>query len=387
MRRKRTRTPRRKGMARRWKRRRGAPSSGAAESKVVRVPVRGESQTGGDPSAINFPRPASAGVGAGASRWESGRPSGTPSGDRATMVGEASKGKRSAKRRFGRRKKVSESAAEGKTRRTRRLSFRSSNRGSGTGAEVDPRIAERARQVREKEEHKAVQRAVWLLAIMAVVGIGVWLAHSPYLAVRNVVVTGQVSSSVAEYLQGREVIEGVPMMSVDEDALRQGLLSDPWVEEVEIQKEWPGTIRIDLKERHPVAWVLTGKGWNAVSADVVVLDVDAETPMPHVTGLASAPLDLSHPDVEKALTFLEHLRSDLQISTALEIHGPQVTAEVAGRIVRLGRATDLEEKAAVLGVLIDQHTDPGSVINLFSPLRPAVYKGIDTNIVIPLPSS
>lgn len=354
---------------------------------MVRVPVRGESRTGGDPSAINFPRPASAGVGAGAAGWESGRPSGNASGDRAAIDREGSKDKRSPQHRVGRRKKVSESPAEGKTKRRRRLSFRSSSRASGTGAEVDPRIAERARQVREKEEHKAVQRAVWLLAIMAVVGIGVWLAHSPYLAVRNVVITGQVSSSVEEYLQGREVIEGVPMMSVDEDSLRQGLLSDPWVEEVEIHKEWPGTVRIDLKERHPVAWVLTGKGWSAVSADVVVLDVDAETPMPHVTGLASAPLDLSNPGVEKALTFLEHLRPDLQISTALEIHGPQVTAEVAGRIVRLGRAIDLDEKAAVLGVLIDQHTDPGSVINLFSPLRPAVYKGIDTNIVIPLPSS
>ena len=252
---------------------------------------------------------------------------------------------------------------------------------------MDPRLEERAREVKEKEERKAVQRAVWLLAILATLGLGIWLFHSPYLAVRRVMVTGQTSSSAVEYLEGKEVVEGVPMLSVDEDSLREGLLADPWVTEVEIQKEWPGTVRIDITERYPVAWVLTGEGWKAVSADAVVLEVDMEEPMPHVTGLASAPLDLTHPSLETTLGFLEHLRPDLLISTVLEVHGPQVTAEVAGRIVRLGRATDLDEKARVLGVLIDHHTDPGSVINLFSPLRPAVYKGINTEIVLPLPSS
>lgn len=245
--------------------------------------------------------------------------------------------------------------------------------------EVDPRITERAQKVREKEERKAFKRAVWMLLVMSVAGIGMWLVYSPYLAVREVVVTGEVSSSAAQQIEGAGVTAGVPMISIDTELLQKAVLSDPWVAEVEVEKEWPNTIRVTVEERYPVAWGLTGKGWRALSLDGVELDVGPEQLMPHITGLAGAVLDLSHPPVAAALAFLESLRPDLRVGTVIEVHGSQLTAVVAGRIVRLGRATDLEDKAHVLGVLVDRHTDPGSVINLFSALRPAVYREASDN--------
>lgn len=252
---------------------------------------------------------------------------------------------------------------------------------------VDPRIAERARQVRDREARKAFKRATVLLAVMSVVGVLVWLAHSPYLAVRRLVVTGEVSSSVTRMLEGAGVVEGSPMISVDEESLAERLSADPWVADVKVEKRWPHTVRVIVEERSPVAWALTGRGWRAVSGDGVALEVEAERVMPRVTGLAETVLDLAHPSLEPALGFLEHLRPDLRLGAVVEIHGDQVTAEVARRVVRLGRANDLEEKAQVLGVLIDDHTDPGSVINLFSASRPAVYRGLSLDVPLVSPSS
>ncbi len=257
-----------------------------------------------------------------------------------------------------------------------RLSVLSVKRRKGVraGTAVDPRIAERAQRVREKEERRAIKRAIWLLSVMAVLGLGIWLLHSPHLAVQEVMVSGEVTSTVSERALRGGLIDGIPMFSVETESVREAVLLDPWVATVEVQKEWPNTVWITVEERYPVAWVLTGKGWRALSLDGVVLDVDPEQVMPRITGLAGAVLDLSNPWVGPALSFVEDLRSDLRLGAVIEIHGQQVTAEVAKRIVRLGRASDLEEKANVLVVLIDDYTDPGSVINLFSPLRPAVYR-------------
>ena len=239
---------------------------------------------------------------------------------------------------------------------------------------LDPRIAERAERVREKEESQAFKRAVWLLSAMTVVGMGIWLLHSPYLAVQEVSVSGEVASTASQRVVKGGLIEGAPMFSVDTESVREVVLSDPWVAAVEVRKEWPNTVSVAVEERYPVAWVLTGDGWRALSLDSVSLEVDPEQVMPHITGLAGAPLDLAHPSIGPALDFVEHLRPDLRLGAVIEIHGRQVTAEVAKRVVRLGRPADLDEKANVLVVLVDDHTDPGMVINLFSPLRPAVYR-------------
>lgn len=239
---------------------------------------------------------------------------------------------------------------------------------------LDPRIAERARRVREKEEGQAVKRAVWLLSAMTVVGVVIWVLHSPYLAVQEVSVSGEVASTASQRVVNSGLVEGAPMFSVDTVSVREVVLSDPWVAAVEVKREWPHTVSIAVEERYPVAWVLTGEGWRALSPDGVALDVDAEQLMPRITGLAGAALDLAHPSIGPALDFVEHLRPDLRLGAVIEIHGQQVTAEVAKRVVRLGRPVDLEEKANVLVVLVDDYTDPGSIINLFSPLRPAVYR-------------
>lgn len=239
---------------------------------------------------------------------------------------------------------------------------------------LDPRIVERARRVREKEESQAIKRAVWLLSMMTVVGTGIWLLHSPYLAVKEVSVSGAVASTASQRVVNSGLVEGVPMFTVEAERIREVVLSDPWVAAVEVQREWPNTVSIAVEERHPVAWVLTSDGWRALSLDGVALDVDPERVMPHVTGVAGATVDSAHPSIRPALEFVEYLRPDLRLGAVIEIHGRQVTAEVAKRIVRLGTPADLNEKANVLVVLVDDHTDPGSVINLFSPLRPAVYR-------------
>ena len=254
-------------------------------------------------------------------------------------------------------------------------------------SQVDPRIAARAQKVRETEERKAFKRALLLLLVLSLAGVGAWAAYSPYLALHRLVVTGVAASSVHSHIEEAGITQGVPMISIDAQSLHQVLLTDPWVRAVEVEKRWPHTVSVTVQERSPVAWVLAATGWHALSPDGTALDVDPQREMPHVTGLAGTVTDLSHPSLRPALGFLEHLRSDLLAETVVEIHGEQVTATVARRVVRLGRANDLEEKAGVLGVLIDNHADPGTVINLFSPHRPAVYRGPPEENLNILPSS
>ena len=376
-------TPGKRARVRRWKKR-SARSSKQAEEVTVRIPVRDDNGMGEGRSPV---APGwSGGPGGGSGHFNrrtrsplqaSSDPSASVGKDRPTGAG----------RKARRPTKPGSKAGLGKLKKKSPSLFKRKKKKTGTDDTVDPRIAERARRIREKEERRAFKGAMWLLGVMTAVGIGVWVAHSPYLTVERVVIDGLHASSALQRIEDAGIRQGVPMITIDEDSLRQAVLSDPWVAEVEVAREWPHTVRIEIRERYPVAWALTAKGWRAVSLDAVELDVETEELLPHVSGLAGVPLELSNPGLGPALEFLDHLRADLRIGTKVEIHGSQVTAEVAGRIARLGRTTQLEEKAGVLGVLIDHHTDPGSVINLFSPFRPAVYRGVDGVIVAPSPSS
>jgi len=79
----------------------------------------------------------------------------------------------------------------------------------------------------------------------------------------DVLITGgnQISSNEIIELSGISLSQ--PMISVDSDEAKSLVMSNPWIEEVEINKEWPSAISIWVDLRQAFAYAVTLEGVSA----------------------------------------------------------------------------------------------------------------------------
>jgi hypothetical protein len=73
-----------------------------------------------------------------------------------------------------------------------------------------------------------------------------------------------------------------------------------------------------------------------------------------------------------ALEFVTALPVELKEDLVVKDDSGELIATVAGHRVELGLPSDMAQKAVTLAVLLDEGVDDDAVINLISPLRPAV---------------
>jgi cell division protein FtsQ len=91
---------------------------------------------------------------------------------------------------------------------------------------------------------------------VVVLGGGAWLVwFSDVLAVRHVVVTGETTLSEAQVMERARVVEGRPLARTDVLAVETRVAAMERVQSVEVSRSWPRTVRIELVERTPVAWI------------------------------------------------------------------------------------------------------------------------------------
>lgn len=73
------------------------------------------------------------------------------------------------------------------------------------------------------------------------------------LAVREIVVTGRRYTTPAEIVAALDLRDGEPMLGFDGAAARTELERLPWVKEARVERQFPGTVRVHLVERTPLA--------------------------------------------------------------------------------------------------------------------------------------
>ncbi len=119
-----------------------------------------------------------------------------------------------------------------------------------------------------------------MLAVVAAVA-GVWYASaaawtalrdSPRLAVRVIEVRGANALAADEVVRAGRLRVGESLLGIKAGRVRQGLMSLPLVAEARVERRLPGTVRILIKERTPVARLADGRG---IAADGVGFEYPA----------------------------------------------------------------------------------------------------------------
>lgn len=155
-------------------------------------------------------------------------------------------------------------------------------------------------------------RVVSVLVACALVGGWLWVVYgSGVFAATAVEVSGTHRLTKAQVTSVAQVPEGTPLARVDVDAVasRVGQLSQ--VAGVSVHRAWPHTVRVQVRERVPVAAVHRQDRWWLVDRTAVVVATQQKRP----TGLPKLAVDHPEPNdptAREALSVIDSLKRSLR---------------------------------------------------------------------------
>ncbi len=254
---------------------------------------------------------------------------------------------------------------------------------------VDPRILARRVEVRRGEARKRLHRLIALVVAIALVAIGFGVTRSPLLDVDHIRVSGNAHTPTEVVLQQLGFGRHTPMTDVDLDRARKQLAQLPWVASASVQRSWPATVAVVVRERTPVAMVPTAQAAFAiVDADGRVLEVVAAPPASLVVldgvatagepGTAIAPANGGAGAAADALHVAAALTPTITAQVggiAVDDRGVLLELRDGGRIV-LGGTADLGAKLVAVSTVLGQ-VDLGDVctIDVRVPSAPSLTRG------------
>lgn len=96
---------------------------------------------------------------------------------------------------------------------------------------------------------------IWVLVLAVLVAAGNWLVHSPWFALRQIHVEGEVEHNTADSISRHAMprLKG-SYLTMDLREARQAFESVPWVRRAEVRRVWPHDLVVRLEEHRPVAF-------------------------------------------------------------------------------------------------------------------------------------
>lgn len=230
----------------------------------------------------------------------------------------------------------------------------------------------------------------WLPLMTILLAVGaVIVVHSPLMAIEAVEIVGAERADVAAVVDEIGLGPGAFLLWVNTRAVEEAVAAEPWVVDVRVDRIWPNRVVVEVLEYQAVAWIEGVLGWMLVSSDGTVLE-RAEEPGPGLLRAALAfpdrlpgdlPVDPAwHEIVEMSLV----LSDDIGSSLTLELRGAEMWTSTFGHDVRLGHPIDLADKGRTLRAMLAEDLPAGVVIDVSSPLRPAIA-GVDPQGVVETP--
>lgn len=211
---------------------------------------------------------------------------------------------------------------------------------------------ERAPRAPVRRGRRAVPVA--LLAV-CVVAAATWLVFfSPVLGVDRVEVRGNAGIPDEVIRRAAGVAVGEPLAGVDVDAVRARVAALPPIEWAGVERGWPRTLRIRVRERKPIAVAVVGDRVALVDRFGVVVALRDAAPA-GLPRLSVPRLGPDEPAARAALSVI-HVLPDRIARRVAEVRASKPTAVTLrladGRTVNWGGADHGDLKARVLLTLL-----------------------------------
>ena len=225
---------------------------------------------------------------------------------------------------------------------------------------VDERIAGRRAGVRAARRRARLRRTLLVLALIVMVGAGVWFEQSEYATVTEVAIVG------IDRLDGESVLAASAVATGDNAARVRPARVARRVEELTLVREADVSRRdlrrivITVTEREPVYSALHRGRAVLVDRDGVVIDEGMDLRLP-VVQLATTPprpgeLVVGHAALANAHQVWSGLSGPLRSRVTTIVAPDEDGLELVladAPVVRFGRAEMMEEKVRAMGVILD----------------------------------
>ncbi|QFG25926.1 cell division protein FtsQ/DivIB [Actinomadura sp. WMMB 499] len=245
---------------------------------------------------------------------------------------------------------------------------------SRTGRREDAEAAPPADVPEEDVPAGGRWKAVFVaLLVVGVLGAVTWvLLGSRLLVVRHVEVTGTDLAPRDRVTAAAGVDLGVPMARLDTGEIRARVERLREVGSAEVERNWPGTVRIVVDERVPVAVFEHGGRYHRIDGQGVVVADGTTRPsgLPALSVGAPGPSDPSTLAALRVLTALpDALRGPV---VQVEATAPEAVTLYLndGRTILWGAAERAEEKIRLLESL--QRTEAGRAVRRVDVSSPGV---------------
>lgn len=209
-----------------------------------------------------------------------------------------------------------------------------------------------------------------LIAALAVLGSSVFGVRMD-----DVRVTGNVYTDPVRLGQIIESLVGTPVVLVDTEEVERSIAAIPWVADVIVRTDLPNGLRIDIRERSPVASYPGSDGlFRVLDAQGRVLDVIDGWPFEYLLIVVSDDVALSAGDFAPAGPAAAARLADI-VTGSIRDRIAQIEVDAAGEdlrmvlddmtVIRFGAARELFPKLVRLETVLSAGSaSPSSVIDV-----------------------
>ncbi|HEU5471539.1 MAG TPA: FtsQ-type POTRA domain-containing protein [Actinophytocola sp.] len=234
---------------------------------------------------------------------------------------------------------------------------------------ADPEPEAESKERRPSDQRRYVRRR-WVAAgvLAAVLGTGYLVLFTPVAGVHEVEVTGLATMDAEEVRAAAAIEPGTPLARLDTEEVRDRVTRLPKVFAAEVTRSFPGTVRIAVTERTPVAVAGGGHLVDGTGLDYAVV---ARVP----DGLPKLTVDNVRPDdpaTRAAVAVLAAIPRQLRarvVEVTAKTPGDVRLSLSDGKVVKWGGAEDSGRKAAVLGALLSRE---GRTYDVTTPDFPTI---------------
>lgn len=256
-------------------------------------------------------------------------------------------------------------------------------------ARMHPRIRTRRVEVRREAGRRRLRLLVTGAVSVGLLAAGWGATRSPLLDIDGIRVVGADRSDASALLARSGLAEGLPMLDIDSRRAAAAMAHEPWVESALVERRWPGTVVVRIRERTPVAAIAVGD--EAVLADrtgrvlarvpaalagegVIAVSAEDDTELPSAGVTLDGEL---HEAVTVAAATIDAV-PDRRLALLIDRAGGRglVLVVDGGVEAVIGGSDDLPAKLTALATLLARvEPSRGSTIDLRVPSAPVLTRG------------
>jgi cell division protein FtsQ len=249
---------------------------------------------------------------------------------------------------------------------------------------IDPRIRERRIEVSRDQGRRRLRILIALLAVIGVVASVGAATRSTLLDVDHIVIAGLGHTDSRAVVRAARLDRHRLMIDLHADQMRRSIERLPWIASAHVERQWPATVRIDVRERVAVASVAAKRGgWVLADRRGRVLVQQAGEPvagLPRILGglpAGGAGSTVARPVID-ALKVAASLPPELLPrvpSVSLTTEGIELRLLPSG-VVKLGSTAQLVAKLDAVVTMLQRTNLTGlAVLDVRVPTAPVLTRG------------